>query len=44
MNAVIQAFLPLLVRSRGAIVNALSVAALAPLPIMSSYREAEKLA
>jgi short-subunit dehydrogenase len=37
MNAVIQAFLPLLVRSRGAIVNALSVAALAPLPIISSY-------
>jgi NAD(P)-dependent dehydrogenase (short-subunit alcohol dehydrogenase family) len=33
----IQAFLPLLVRSRGAIVNNLSLAALAPLPPIASY-------
>jgi NAD(P)-dependent dehydrogenase (short-subunit alcohol dehydrogenase family) len=32
-----QAFLPLLVRSRGAIVNLLSLAALAPLPIIPAY-------
>lgn len=32
-----QAFLPLLVRSHGSIVNVLSVLALAPLPIISSY-------
>nr|WP_235845938.1 SDR family NAD(P)-dependent oxidoreductase [Dictyobacter aurantiacus] len=32
-----QAFLPLLTRSRGAIVNILSVAALAALPVMPSY-------
>ena len=32
-----QAFLPLLTRSRGAIVNVLSVAALAPLPIVPAY-------
>ena len=32
-----EAFLPLLTRSRGAIVNVLSLAALAPLPIVSSY-------
>jgi NAD(P)-dependent dehydrogenase (short-subunit alcohol dehydrogenase family) len=34
---VTQAFLPLLTRSRGAIVNVLSVAALAPLPIVPAY-------
>jgi NAD(P)-dependent dehydrogenase (short-subunit alcohol dehydrogenase family) len=34
---VTQAFLPLLTRSRGAIVNALSLAAFASLPIMPSY-------
>ena len=34
---VIQAFLPLLTRSRGAIVNILSVAALAALPIIPAY-------
>jgi NAD(P)-dependent dehydrogenase (short-subunit alcohol dehydrogenase family) len=34
---VTQAFLPLLTRSRGAIVNALSVAAFAPLPIIPAY-------
>jgi NAD(P)-dependent dehydrogenase (short-subunit alcohol dehydrogenase family) len=34
---VTQAFLPLLTRSRGAVVNALSVAALAPLPIIPAY-------
>ena len=34
---VTQGFLPLLTRSRGAIVNVLSVLALAPLPIISSY-------
>jgi len=33
----IQAFLPLLLRSRGAIVNNLSLAALAPLPPIASY-------
>ena len=34
---VTQAFLPLLIRSRGAIVNNLSVMALAPLPIIPAY-------
>jgi NAD(P)-dependent dehydrogenase (short-subunit alcohol dehydrogenase family) len=34
---VTQAFLPLLTRSRGAIVNALSVAAFAPLPVIPAY-------
>jgi NAD(P)-dependent dehydrogenase (short-subunit alcohol dehydrogenase family) len=34
---VTQAFVPLLTRSRGAIVNVLSVAALAPLPIIPAY-------
>jgi NAD(P)-dependent dehydrogenase (short-subunit alcohol dehydrogenase family) len=34
---VTQAFLPLLTRSRGAIVNALSVTAFAPLPIIPAY-------
>jgi len=34
---VTQGFLPLLTRSRGAIVNVLSALALAPLPIISSY-------
>jgi NAD(P)-dependent dehydrogenase (short-subunit alcohol dehydrogenase family) len=34
---VIQAFLPLLTRSRGAIVNNLSVNALAPLPLIPAY-------
>src|SRR5713226_1210966 len=34
---VTQAFLPLLTRSRGAIVNNLSLAALAPLPIIPAY-------
>ncbi len=34
---VTQAFLPTLTRSRGAIVNVLSVAALAPLPIVPAY-------
>jgi short-subunit dehydrogenase len=34
---VTQAFLPLLIRSRGAIVNVLSVTALAALPIIPSY-------
>jgi NAD(P)-dependent dehydrogenase (short-subunit alcohol dehydrogenase family) len=34
---VTQAFLPLLTRARGAIVNVLSVAALAPLPIIPAY-------
>jgi len=34
---VTQAFLPLLTRSRGAIVNVLSVAALATLPIVQAY-------
>jgi NAD(P)-dependent dehydrogenase (short-subunit alcohol dehydrogenase family) len=35
--AVTQAFLPLLTRSRGALVNNLSVNALAPLPIIAAY-------
>jgi NAD(P)-dependent dehydrogenase (short-subunit alcohol dehydrogenase family) len=35
--SVTQAFLPLLIRSRGAIVNNLSLNALAPLPIIPSY-------
>ncbi|WP_374023447.1 SDR family NAD(P)-dependent oxidoreductase [Mycobacterium sp. HNNTM2301] len=35
--AVIQTFLPLLVRSRGSIVNNLSVNALAPLPLIPAY-------
>ncbi len=35
--AVTQAFLPLLVRSHGVIVNALSVAALAAIPVMPAY-------
>jgi NAD(P)-dependent dehydrogenase (short-subunit alcohol dehydrogenase family) len=34
---VTQAFLPLLTRSRGALVNVLSVAALAPVPIVPAY-------
>jgi NAD(P)-dependent dehydrogenase (short-subunit alcohol dehydrogenase family) len=34
---VTQAFLPLLTRSRGAIVNVLSVTALAPLPVLPAY-------
>jgi len=34
---VTQAFLPLLTRSRGAIVNVLSLAAMAPLPIIPAY-------
>jgi NAD(P)-dependent dehydrogenase (short-subunit alcohol dehydrogenase family) len=37
MYGVTQAFLPLLTRSRGAIVNVLSVAALAALPIIPAY-------
>src|SRR5271156_3157064 len=32
-----QAFLPLLTRSRGAIVNVLSLAALAPVPVVPAY-------
>jgi len=36
-HAVTRAFLPLLTRSRGAIVNVLSVSALAPLPIIPAY-------
>ena len=36
-HGVTQAFLPLLARSRGAIVNSLSVAAFAPLPIIPAY-------
>lgn len=36
-HAVTQAFLPLLARSRGAIVNVLSEAALAPFPLVASY-------
>jgi NAD(P)-dependent dehydrogenase (short-subunit alcohol dehydrogenase family) len=36
--AVTRGFLPLLTRSRGAIVNVLSVAAIASLPIMPNYR------
>jgi NAD(P)-dependent dehydrogenase (short-subunit alcohol dehydrogenase family) len=35
--SVIRAFLPLLIRSRGAIVNNLSVNALAPLPLIPAY-------
>jgi NAD(P)-dependent dehydrogenase (short-subunit alcohol dehydrogenase family) len=35
--AVTQAFLPLLTRSRGAIVNVLSVAAFAPIPVVPAY-------
>lgn len=35
--AVTQAFLPLLIRSRGAIVNNLSINAFAPLPLIPSY-------
>jgi NAD(P)-dependent dehydrogenase (short-subunit alcohol dehydrogenase family) len=35
--AVIQAFLPALTRSRGAIVNNLSLNALAPLPVLAAY-------
>ncbi|MGP3957682.1 SDR family NAD(P)-dependent oxidoreductase [Nonomuraea sp. 3N208] len=35
--AVTQAFLPQLTRSRGAVVNVLSVAALAPLPVIPAY-------
>jgi NAD(P)-dependent dehydrogenase (short-subunit alcohol dehydrogenase family) len=35
--AVTQAFLPLLINARGAIVNNLSVAALAPLPVIPAY-------
>jgi NAD(P)-dependent dehydrogenase (short-subunit alcohol dehydrogenase family) len=34
---VIQAFLPLLTRSRGAIVNVVSLAAFAPVPIVPAY-------
>jgi hypothetical protein len=34
-----QAFLPLLTRARGAIVNVLSVAAVAPLPMSGSMAE-----
>jgi NAD(P)-dependent dehydrogenase (short-subunit alcohol dehydrogenase family) len=37
MFKVTRAFLPLLVRSKGAIVNNLSLAALAPLPIIPAY-------
>lgn len=36
-NAVTQAFLPALTRSRGAVINLLSCAALAPLPMFTSY-------
>src|ERR671914_690940 len=36
-NAVTQAFLPALTRSRGAVINILSVVALAPLPPFPSY-------
>ena len=36
-HAVIQAFLPHLTRSRGAIVNNLSASALAPLPLIPAY-------
>jgi NAD(P)-dependent dehydrogenase (short-subunit alcohol dehydrogenase family) len=36
-HGVTQAFLPLLARSRGAIVNVLSVAAVAPLPMIPAY-------
>ena len=37
MNGVTQAFLPLLTASRGAVVNNLSVNALAPLPLIPAY-------
>jgi NAD(P)-dependent dehydrogenase (short-subunit alcohol dehydrogenase family) len=37
MHAVTQAFLPLLVRSGGAVINNLSVNALAPLPLIPAY-------
>jgi NAD(P)-dependent dehydrogenase (short-subunit alcohol dehydrogenase family) len=37
MYDLIQVFLPSLIRSRGAIINVLSVAALAPLPPIASY-------
>jgi NAD(P)-dependent dehydrogenase (short-subunit alcohol dehydrogenase family) len=37
IHAVTQAFLPLLAHSRGAVVNNLSVAAFAPLPIIPAY-------
>lgn len=37
MHGMIQAFLPLLIRSQGAIVNNLSILALAPLPTTASY-------
>jgi NAD(P)-dependent dehydrogenase (short-subunit alcohol dehydrogenase family) len=36
-NAVTQAFLPLLVRSRGAIVNVLSLASVAAVPVLPAY-------
>lgn len=36
-HRVTRAFLPLLTRSRGAVVNVLSVAALAPIPVIPSY-------
>jgi NAD(P)-dependent dehydrogenase (short-subunit alcohol dehydrogenase family) len=36
-HAVTQAFLPALIRSRGAIINILSVNSLAPLPVIPSY-------
>jgi NAD(P)-dependent dehydrogenase (short-subunit alcohol dehydrogenase family) len=36
-HAVTQAFLPALIRSRGAVINLLSCAALAPLPMFTSY-------
>jgi NAD(P)-dependent dehydrogenase (short-subunit alcohol dehydrogenase family) len=39
--AVTQAFLPLLTRSRGAIVNNLSMNALAPMPLVSAYSAAK---
>ena len=41
---VIQAFLPLLIRSRGTIVNNLSVVALAPVPLFPSYSIAKAAA
>ena len=39
--AVTQAFLPLLTRSRGAVVNNLSMNALAPMPLVSAYSAAK---
>lgn len=36
-NAMTRAFLPALIRSRGAVINLLSCAALAPLPMFTSY-------